>query len=275
MGFDLFMAVVAIVLAAFLTWLILWWYFTSDTGAGTPRTTPVPAETREPTGEGDSAAPHRSELKPLVIAAVLTAPVLMLNLWHVFSGSTLPGWTDNLWLQVIAITPVLFYCGAPIAVEGWASLKRRTADMNTLIMIGDGAAYIYSLALCILAGVLPNDPNGPYFGVVGLAVSLALLSRLLELRAVRRHGAAVSSRGVAATSVRRYYRLVRYCVPTAMVVATWSFTLSIVFGYQPRLAHAIVAGFSVLIIVGLVLAGIKAYVAWGLLRGRIRRRRTS
>ncbi len=275
MGFDLFMAVVAIVLAVFLTWLTIWWYLAVD-----HRTQAFNGASHSNT-DAESGAVTRArpnDAKPLIVAATLSAPVLLADLMHMVIPSALPSWAHNPWLQVILITPVIFYCGMPIAIEGWEAFKRHAPDMNTLTAIGAAAAYFYSLALCIAGGVLPNDPNAPYFGFAGLAVTLALFGRYLEIQATVATGAGTGtdSRGMlpqdnwnpgpAPAPVRRYYHLILWCVPITMIVATWAFALSIVFGYQPRLAHAIVAAFCVLMIVGLTLAAIKTGIAWKLLR---------
>lgn len=289
MGFDLFMAVVAIVAASLLTWRILRWYVapfaaSGDTPSGdkAPSAADSAAQAQPPS---PSDATHDA-LRSFIIAAVLTIPALLINVLHNIilhgltpssvSSMSLPLWTANSWLQVIVITPVLFYCGTPIAVEGWLSLTRHAPDLNTLIAGGAGAAYIYSLALTIMAPILPTDPEGPYFGFAGLAVTLALLGRLLEMRALLRHGGATprwglpaeqwhSRRVSAPASVERYYRLTMFVVPTALIATTWAFALFIVFGPQPRLARAVVIGFSVLMVAGLALAATKVVVAWKLL----------
>jgi len=63
---------------------------------------------------------------------------------HDVLGGWVPGLLLNRWLQLVLITPVMFYTGAPVHRTGWLTLRHRTADMNSLITLGTVAAYGYS-----------------------------------------------------------------------------------------------------------------------------------
>ncbi len=136
------------------------------------------------TGEKEAAeraAERRDLVRRLVIAGVLTFPVLfgmMAN--EFFHPDWLPQFLLNPWLQLALISPVMFYAGWPIHRTGWLTLRHRTADMNTLITIGTSAAYIYSLVVTVAPGVLPENLRTVYFEAVGTIITLVMLGRLLE-----------------------------------------------------------------------------------------------
>src|SRR5438874_1129147 len=97
--------------------------------------------------EGEESRLKRDEFEMLRrkfwIAAILSFPVLLIAMAHgrisalQFSGVT--------WLELLLTTPVVVYCGAQFYRGAWAAFKHRAADMNTLIALGTGAAYVYSV----------------------------------------------------------------------------------------------------------------------------------
>src|SRR5438045_7194035 len=84
------------------------------------------------------------------VSALLCVPVLVMSMSHGriaalnFAGAE--------WLQLMLTTPVVFYSGWQFYRGAWAALRQRFADMNTLIAVGTGAAYLYSLAATIAPG---------------------------------------------------------------------------------------------------------------------------
>ncbi|WP_314687017.1 HAD-IC family P-type ATPase [uncultured Bifidobacterium sp.] len=146
-------------------------------------------------GERQDAVERHGEIVRLrrlvVIAAVLTIPVFVTSMLHMLAPSTIPGWMVNPWLQAILITPVMFYCGAPIHRVGWPALLHRMPEMNSLVSLGSTAAYAFSLVACIVPGALPEGSREPYFESVGVIITLVLLGRLLEARAREGTGRAV------------------------------------------------------------------------------------
>ena len=90
-------------------------------------------------------------------------------------------------MQLILITPVMFYTGWPIHRTGWLTMRHRTADMNSLITIGTFAAYGYNLAVTLAPGLVPAGVRAVYFEATGAIITLILLGRLLEVRAESRH----------------------------------------------------------------------------------------
>jgi Cu+-exporting ATPase len=156
------------------------------------------------TGEGRSAADleaaqaveRQAEITDLTrrvtVGAVLTAPVLFAVMAHeVFGADWVPSLLLNHWLQLLLITPVMFYTGWPIHRTGWLAFANRGAEMNSLITLGTTAAYGYSLLVTLAPEVLPADVRDVYFEAVGVIITLILLGRLIEARAKAGTGEAI------------------------------------------------------------------------------------
>ncbi|MBA7516454.1 Potassium-transporting ATPase ATP-binding subunit [subsurface metagenome] len=129
----------------------------------------------------ERVAERKDLTRRLIVGAILSAPVLFAMMTHEFFDPTwLPPILLNHWLQLVLITPVMFYSGWPIHHTGWLTLRHRTADMNTLITIGTIAAYSYSLVVTIAPGALPEALQAVYYEAVGVIITLIMLGRLLE-----------------------------------------------------------------------------------------------
>jgi Cu+-exporting ATPase len=101
------------------------------------------------------------------------------------------------WLQLVLATPVVLWCGWPFFERGWFSIVRRSPNMFTLIAVGVGAAFLYSLVATVAPSLFPEgfqNAHGavePYFDSAAVIVVLVLLGQVLELRARRQTGAAI------------------------------------------------------------------------------------
>lgn len=131
--------------------------------------------------------------KLVAIGTVLTLPVFVGMMLHMIDHMLVPAWLVNPWLQAVLITPVMFYCGAPIHHVGLPALRHRSPDMNSLVSLGTGAAYLYSLLVCVAPWVLPEGSREPYFESVGVVITLVLVGRLLETKAREGTGKAVQA----------------------------------------------------------------------------------
>ena len=106
-------------------------------------------------------------------------------------GAALP------WLQLLLAAPVVLWAGAPLFVRGWDSLRTGNLNMFTLIALGTGVAFAYSLVATLAPGVFPHSlaghGDGPdlYFEAAGIIITLVLLGQVLELRARSQTGAAI------------------------------------------------------------------------------------
>jgi Cu+-exporting ATPase len=146
--------------------------------------------------EDAEAEARRMESRDLsrrvLVGALLTAPTAVAVMGgELLRVAWIPGWLHNPWLQLIIISPVMFYTGWPIHRTGWLALGRRTADMNSLITLGATAAFVYSLVVTIAPGLLPEQLRAVYYEAVGVIITLILLGRLLEVRAKAGTGEAI------------------------------------------------------------------------------------
>jgi Cu+-exporting ATPase len=96
-----------------------------------------------------------------------------------------PEFLHHPWLQLVLTTPVEFWCGGSFFRNAWKSLKRRTATMDTLIALGTGTAYFYSLFVTLFPGLFisQNLEIHVYYEVAAMVVTLILLGRFFEHRA--------------------------------------------------------------------------------------------
>jgi Cu+-exporting ATPase len=121
------------------------------------------------------------------------------------------GPTVHSWLQLLLATPVVLWAGWPFFERGFRSLVTGHLNMFTLIAIGTGAAYLYSLVAVLFPAVIPHqfshDGGVPvYFEAAAVIITLVLLGQLLELRARHRTGAAIRELLSLAPPVARVVR---------------------------------------------------------------------
>ena len=124
------------------------------------------------------------------IGLVLTLPVLALEMGGHLAGLHPPlGQTLSNWIEFLLATPVVLWAGAPFFVRGWHSLVTRNLNMFTLIAMGVGVAWVYSVVAVLLPGLFPpafRDTEGAvavYFEAASVITVLVLLGQVLELRA--------------------------------------------------------------------------------------------
>jgi len=123
------------------------------------------------------------------IAAVLSFPVLVIAMAHGriraldFQGVN--------WVQLMLTTPVVFYCGAQFYRGAWAAFKHRAANMNTLVALGTGAAYVYSVVATIWPAAFGTHMPTVYFEAAGVIIALVLVGRMLEALARGRTSEAI------------------------------------------------------------------------------------
>ncbi len=143
------------------------------------------------------------------IGLVLTLPVLVLEMGvHAF-GHLLEPQTSN-WVQLALATPVVLWAGWPFFVRGWQSIVNRSLNMFTLIAIGTGVAWLYSIVATLFPGAFPGAFRGPdgavavYFEAAAVITVLVLLGQVLELRARERTSGAIKALlGLSPKTARR------------------------------------------------------------------------
>ena len=139
----------------------------------------------------DGPSPEFADMKlRFIIGLILTLPVVALEMGgHLLGLNQLIGQQWSNWLQMVLATPVVLWAGWPFFVRGWASVKSRHLNMFTLIAMGTGVAWTYSMVAALLPGVFPmafRTAHGAvpaYFEAAAVITVLVLLGQLLELRA--------------------------------------------------------------------------------------------
>ena len=135
-------------------------------------------------------------LRVKLIDSGLVSTLLVVGSLPMMLGLSIPNWPtflQNPWLQLLLSTPVLFLCGQDFYVGAWRSVKHRTATMNTLVAIGTGTAYLYSLFVTLLPQVLVSQglTTEVYYEAAAVIITLLLLGRYLESKAKGRTSDAI------------------------------------------------------------------------------------
>jgi Cu+-exporting ATPase len=164
-------------------------------------------EPMEISAEEEESAELVDMRRRLSISAVLTLPlfaIAMSEMWLPLHGR------GFVWLQLALATPVVLWGGWPFFERGWASLVSRRLNMFTLIALGTGAAFAYSVLAALAPGLFPAAFRGHggavavYFEAAAVIVTLVLLGQVLELRARSQTGAAIRALlGLAPKTARR------------------------------------------------------------------------
>jgi P-type Cu+ transporter len=145
-------------------------------------------------------------------SSAITIPMLAFMISEFLPGRPLQtllphGWMN--WIQLALATPVVLWGGWPFFVRGWASVVNRHLNMFTLIALGVGAAYAYSVIATLAPGVFPDSFRimgevAVYFEPAAVIVVLVLLGQVLELRARSRTSSAIRNLlGLAPKTARR------------------------------------------------------------------------
>jgi Cu+-exporting ATPase len=150
-------------------------------------------EPMTPVGAADERNPELDAMtRRFWVGVALSIPLLVLATLDELIGRPLQQLLTpqgDVWLQLVLATPVVLWGGWPFFERGWASLVMRRLNMFTLIALGTGVAYAYSLVAALLPGIFPASFRGPsgevpiYFEAAAVITTLVLLGQVLELRA--------------------------------------------------------------------------------------------
>jgi Cu+-exporting ATPase len=144
---------------------------------------PMPADGEEGGEDVEKQARQRDYTAlqhRLWLAAAFAIPVAVLGMWPALMHlSAMP------WIQLALTTPVVAYAGAPFYKGAWVALRHRSANMDTLIALGTGASFLYSLAITLGGG------HEVYYEAAAMIITLILLGQLLEARARGRASEAI------------------------------------------------------------------------------------
>ncbi len=145
-------------------------------------------EKETPAGEQEEAE-AREWTRRFIVSAIFTVPLLVIAMSHgaiSFAGMN--------WVQLALTLPVLFYGGSRFYRAAWASARHLTSDMNTLIAVGTGSAFLYSTTATAAPSwvAAPGAHQAPvYFETAAAIITLILLGRVLEARARGRTSSAI------------------------------------------------------------------------------------
>jgi P-type Cu+ transporter len=150
-------------------------------------------------GEGENPE-LRDMTRRFWISVVLTVPLMFLAMSDMIPRQPVqhalsPQWI--VWIEFLMATPVVLWGGWPFFQRGWASIKNRSSNMFTLIALGTGVAYIYSVIATLAPGIFPASFRGKsgtpavYFEVAAAITTLVLMGQVLELRARSRTSSAI------------------------------------------------------------------------------------
>jgi len=147
------------------------------------------------------------------VSVALAVPLLALMISAAFSSRPLQHlFTANIWawIEFALATPVVLWCGWPFFVRGWQSVVNRHLNMFTLIALGTGASYLYSVIATVLPHIFPPSFRAEggeialYYEPAVVIVALVLLGQVMELRARSQTGSAIRALlGLAPRTARR------------------------------------------------------------------------
>jgi Cu+-exporting ATPase len=157
-------------------------------------------EPRTVTAQDEENPELRDMTRRFWISVALTAPVLAIAMADMLPGAPLQrvfphGWLP--WIELVLATSVVLWGGWPFFQRGWTSVVNRSTNMFTLIAMGTGVAYVYSLVATVFPRLFPASMLGMegtppvYFEAAAAITTLVLLGQVLELRARSRTGAAI------------------------------------------------------------------------------------
>ena len=157
-------------------------------------------EPRTPAADAEENAELVDMRRRFWVSLVLTVPVVLVAMVDLLPGRPLEALAPPrvlTWIELLLATPVVLWGGWPFFVRGWQSVVNRSLNMFTLIGLGVGVAYLYSVIAALFPDIFPDsfrDEAGQvavYFEAATVIVTLVLLGQVLELKARSQTGAAI------------------------------------------------------------------------------------
>jgi P-type Cu+ transporter len=167
-----------------------------------PGNCPICGMALEPrTGSVEEGSPELDDMtRRFWVSVVLAVPVFVMAMVHDLAPQLMPEFVSIRklqWVELALATPVVWWCGWPFFQRGWASIVNRSLNMFTLIALGIGVAWTYSVVATLLPALFPALMRGEegavavYFEAAAVITALVLLGQVLELRARSRTSAAI------------------------------------------------------------------------------------
>lgn len=164
---------------------------------------------------------EEKQLQRKVLVGSVASTLLMGAMLHHLGISNLFAWVSPPWVQMLLATPVQFWVGLGFYRGAWAVLKRRSSDMNTLIVLGTTIAYLYSALVTIAPQLLMVAGRMPevYFEASAVVITLTIVGRYLEHRAKGETAGAIKKLlGLQAKTARVIRRGKEVDIPIASLV---------------------------------------------------------
>jgi Cu+-exporting ATPase len=166
-----------------------------------PGSCPICGMALEPLEPAAGPNPELADMtRRLWIGLALAVPVVALEMGgHLTNLHMIVGQSASNWIQLVLATPVVLWAGWPFFVRGWQSLVSRNLNMFTLVAMGTGVAWLYSIVATIVPGAFPpafRDHDGAvaaYFEAAAVITVLVLLGQVLELRAREQTSGAIKA----------------------------------------------------------------------------------
>jgi len=155
-----------------------------------------------PQDSSEEEISYRKMAKKFWIAVALTIPVFLIgmsDLFHSFHIESIVSKRVLGWIELILASPIVFYCGWDFFKRGYSSVRRWSPNMWTLISLGVGAAYLFSVFALLFPGIFPQqfkDMQGNvhlYFEAAAVILTLVLLGQVLELKAHSKTNSAIKA----------------------------------------------------------------------------------
>lgn len=137
--------------------------------------------------ENNKHQENRDFINKLIVGGVISAFLVITSI-PMMTGlhiHFIPMWLHHPWIQFVVTTPVMFWCGQSFFTGAFSALKHRTFNMNSLVALGTGAAYIYSVVVTVFPEWMKNQGLEPdvYYESAAVIITLILLGKFLEHRA--------------------------------------------------------------------------------------------
>lgn len=180
-----------------------------------------------PSGDEEPSHELGDMTRRLWVSAILSLPVFFIAMSEMIPGQPLQHAIAGqvlIWFQFVLATPIVIWGGWPFFARGWASIIHRSLNMFTLIAMGTGVAYIYSVVAAFAPDIFPDSFRthgggvGVYFEAAAVIITLVLLGQVLELRARSKTSGAIKALlSLAPKTARLIHDGKEYDVPSSEV----------------------------------------------------------
>ena len=136
--------------------------------------------------DAEREADYRDMMRRFLVGFACGLPVVVIGHWEMIPGlPSLAGQARSAawWLSAVLTLPIVLYVGRGFYTGAWALARRRSANMDTLVALGTGAAWIFSMAAVALPDLFPAGSGRPFFEAVAVVITLVVLGQAIEARA--------------------------------------------------------------------------------------------